>query len=98
MGEEGQLGSQKPILQRKSQGVMTLDKKWPFGISPLVEDTCVLATSGYSASSGDPGEAAVLSSSNLQLEKLRSSSTCWAPAVCEGHFGFCLAHTVPFLF
>lgn len=80
--EEGQ----KLILQKKSQGVMTLDKKRRFGISPLVEDTRVLEISGYSAFSGDPGEAAVLSSFNLQLEKLISSSTCWAPAVPEGHF------------
>lgn len=51
---------------------MTLDKKWPFGISSLVEDTCVLA---ISVLSGAPGEAAALTSFNLQLEKLRSSST-----------------------
>lgn len=71
---------------RKSQGVMILDKKWHFGVSPLVEDSYVLAIPGYSAFSGDPGEAAVLPSFNLQLEKLRSSSTCCVPAEHEGHF------------
>lgn len=65
---------------------MTLDKKWPFGISSLVEDTCVLA---ISVLSGTPGEAAALTSFNLQLEKLRSSSTWGALVLHEGD-GFVL--------